>query len=89
MAARCFEDVIELIASIAFAHYFLAKAYEKIGGKEAKMTENLARYESIIAKNETWRSHADHFGLTGQPRFTSPANMNLIAPELALVSSAH
>ena len=34
VAARCFEDVIERYREHAFAHYFLAKAYEKIGGNE-------------------------------------------------------
>lgn len=87
VAARCFEDVIDRYREHAFAHYFLAKAYEKIGGQDAKVSENMARYQAIVAGNETWRSHADYFGLTGQPRVTRPANMNLIAPELALVSS--
>ena len=64
VAARCFEDVIERYREHAFAHYFLAKAYEKIGGKDDKVGENLQRYKAIIAKDEAWRGHADHFGLT-------------------------
>jgi anaerobic magnesium-protoporphyrin IX monomethyl ester cyclase len=68
VAARCFEDVIERYREHAFAHYFLAKAYEKIGGNEMKVNENLELYKSIIAKNAVWRSHADHFGLIERPR---------------------
>lgn len=65
VAVRCFEDVIERYREHAFAHYFLAKAYEKMGGHEEKVAQNLARYEAIVAKNDTWRGHADYFGLTG------------------------
>ncbi len=89
VAARCFEDVIERYREHAFAHYFLAKAYEKIVGKEAKVKENLALYESIIAKNETWRGHADYFGLTEHPRFVAPANTNFLPAEPALAGSSH
>jgi tetratricopeptide (TPR) repeat protein len=88
VAARCFEDVIERYREHAFAHYFLAKAYEKIGGNEEKVTENLRLYKAIIAKNETWKSHADYFGLTGRPRFVGPANTNFPPAEPALVSSS-
>src|SRR6185312_15033479 len=71
VAARCFEDVIERYRDHAFAHYFLARAYEKIGGNEAKVAENMARYNAILASHADWRGHADHFGLTGQQHFAS------------------
>ena len=71
VAARCFEDVIDRYRDHAFAHYFLAKAYEKIGGNESKVTENMARYDAILASHADWRGHAEHFGLTGQPHFTA------------------
>jgi radical SAM superfamily enzyme YgiQ (UPF0313 family) len=87
-AARCFEDVIERYREHAFAHYFLAQAYEKIGGNESKVGENLARYEAIVANNETWRSHADYFGLTEHPRFLRPLNTNFPMNNAALVSSS-
>ena len=89
VAARCFEDVIERYREHAFAHYFLAKAYEKIGGNEAKVKENMALYQAIIAKNDTWRGHADYFGLTEHPRFVAPANTNFLAAEPALAGSSH
>jgi len=74
VAARCFEDVIERYRDHAFAHYFLARAYQKIGGNEMKVNENFESYKSIIAKNGVWRSHADHFGLIERPRFVDPGS---------------
>jgi tetratricopeptide (TPR) repeat protein len=73
VAARCFEDVIERYREHAFAHYFLAKAYEKIGGNDQKVQDNMRLYDAIIAKNDTWRSHADHFGLIGHLRLAAAA----------------
>jgi len=87
VAARCFEDVIERYREHAFAHYFLAKAYEKIGSHDGKVEENMARYKAIVANNEAWRSHADYFGLTGRAHFASPANTNFRPAEAALASS--
>jgi anaerobic magnesium-protoporphyrin IX monomethyl ester cyclase len=90
VAARCFEDVIERYREHAFAHYFLAQAYEKIGGHEQKVKSNLAAYETIIAKNETWQRHADYFGLTGHPHSIAAANAHVTSNEpveLALVSA--
>jgi radical SAM superfamily enzyme YgiQ (UPF0313 family) len=87
-AARCFEDVIERYREHAFAHYFLAQAYEKIGGNESKVEENLARYEAIIANSETWRSHADYFGLTEHPRFVRPVSTNFPMNNAVLVGSS-
>ena len=89
VAARCFEDVIDRYREHAFAHYFLAKAYEIIGGNDAKVAENLKRYNSIVAKNDTWRSHAEYFGLTGKPRIVAPtANANVFHSGAELVSSS-
>ena len=89
VAARCFEDVIERYREHAFAHYFLAKSYEKIGGNEKKVAENLARYEAIIARDEDWNGHADYFGLTRQPKFAAPANTNFLVRDAALASGSH
>ncbi|MBV9260931.1 MAG: radical SAM protein, partial [Pseudolabrys sp.] len=89
VAIRCFEDVIDRYKEHAFAHYFLAQAYAKIGGHEQKVKDNFATYEAIIAKNETWQGHAAYFGLIGQLPFVAPANTNLVPSsepvELALV----
>jgi radical SAM superfamily enzyme YgiQ (UPF0313 family) len=79
VAARCFEDVIERYKEHAFAHYFLAKAYELMGGHEAKVAENMERYRAILASNDTWKEHADYFGLGETPRVTAPH----VAPALA------
>jgi radical SAM superfamily enzyme YgiQ (UPF0313 family) len=88
VAARCFEDVIERYREHAFAHYFLAKAYEKIGGNEQKVAENLERYDAIVASNDTWRNHVDYFGLTGQPHFAAAANANVPVRNAALASGS-
>ncbi|MBV8793126.1 MAG: B12-binding domain-containing radical SAM protein [Pseudolabrys sp.] len=89
VAIRCFEDVIDRYKEHAFAHYFLAQAYAKIGGHEQKVKDNFATYEAIIAKNKTWQGHAAYFGLIGQLPFVAPANTNLVPSsepvELALV----
>jgi radical SAM superfamily enzyme YgiQ (UPF0313 family) len=87
VAARCFEDVIERYREHAFAHYFLAKAYEKIGGNATKVKENMNLYNSIVAKNGTWKGHADYFGLTERPRFVAPANARYLPGDAELVSS--
>ena len=88
VAARCFEDVIERYREHAFAHYFLAKACDKIGGQEKKVAENMERYEAIIASDDSWRSHADYFGLTGQPRFAAAANANFPARNAVLAGGS-
>jgi hypothetical protein len=87
VAACCFEDVIDRYREHAFAHYFLAKAYGRIGGNEKKVKENLALYNSIVTKNEIWKSHAGYFGLTEHPRFVDPANVNFSSGDAALASS--
>jgi radical SAM superfamily enzyme YgiQ (UPF0313 family) len=86
VAARCFEDVIERYRDHAFAHYYLANAYEKIGGNDEKVKDNLQLYNAIIAKNGSWRSHADYFGLTERPRFVARMNANLLHGDAALAS---
>jgi radical SAM superfamily enzyme YgiQ (UPF0313 family) len=83
VAARCFEDVIERYRDHAFAHYFLAKAYEKIGNKEKEARENLARYEAIILKSDTWKGHADYFGLTGRSQVAPPGRADFVPREAA------
>jgi uncharacterized protein (DUF927 family) len=88
VAARCFEDVIERYREHAFAHYFLAKAYERMGGHDAKVRENMRTYEAIVARNDTWRAHADYFGLTGLPRVESPATVPLAMTAPALAAAA-
>jgi len=77
VAARCFEDVIERYREHAFAHYFLARAYEKIGGNDDKVEANMALYEAIVARDPVWQDHADYFGLTGRPGFIAPAAADL------------
>ena len=87
VAARCFEDVIERYREHAFAHYFLARAYEKIGGNEYKVRENMRLYNAIIATNGTWKSHADHFGLTGHPHRADPALADGVPADAKLMSA--
>ena len=86
VAARCFEDVIERYREHAFAHYFLAKAYEKIGGNAGKVAENMRLYESILAKDRTWQSHAEHFGLEANPRVDAPSIAGPMPERIELVA---
>jgi len=90
VAIRCFEDVIDRYKEHAFAHYFLAQAYAKVGGHDQRVQDNLAAYEAILAKNETWRGHAAYFGLGGNLPLVTASDATL-APrepiELALVSA--
>jgi anaerobic magnesium-protoporphyrin IX monomethyl ester cyclase len=88
VAARCFEDVIERYREHAFAHYYLAKAYEKIGGNERKVKENLAAYKAIVAKDESWRSHAEYFGLIESPRSFGPSQARFVSGDAGLVVRA-
>jgi radical SAM superfamily enzyme YgiQ (UPF0313 family) len=88
VAARCFEDVIERYRDHAFAHYFLAKAYEKIGNREKEVKENLARFDVIVSKNDTWRGHAEHFGLIRRSRVAAPARADFVPQETALASGS-
>jgi anaerobic magnesium-protoporphyrin IX monomethyl ester cyclase len=86
VAARCFEDVIERYREHAFAHYFLAKAYEKIGGNAGKVAENMRLYQSILAKDRTWQSHAEHFGLDANPRVDAPSIAGPMPERIELVA---
>lgn len=84
VAARCFEDVIERYREHAFAHYFLAKAYEMIGDNEHRVKENHERYDAIIAENDVWRGHAEYFGLIGNTRVAAPSHMDFLPREASL-----
>lgn len=72
VAARCFEDVIERYREHAFAHYYLARAYEIIGGCDDKVDDNMRLFEDIVARNESWKDHAEYFGLIGRARIKEP-----------------
>ena len=86
VAARCFEDVIERYREHAFAHYFLAKAYEKIGGNAKKVEENMRLYKSILAKDRNWRKHAEYFGLEANPRADAPSIAASMPERIELVA---
>ena len=60
LAADRFKAILRSIPDHAFAHYYLAKCYEKIGGDYKK---EFAEYEKIVSENDFWIKYAEHFGL--------------------------
>lgn len=63
VAARCFEDVLDRYQNHAFAHFYLAKAYDALGGQDELVAANMRRFAEIVDADEVWRGHARHFGL--------------------------
>ncbi|GHV31427.1 hypothetical protein FACS1894167_13790 [Synergistales bacterium] len=60
MAANRFESVIKSVPDHAFAYYYLAKCYEKIG---VNYDNEYAEYKRIIGNSDFWSRYAAHFGL--------------------------
>lgn len=86
VAARCFDEAIERYREQVFAHYYLAKAHEMIGGHADKVAENMRLFEGIIARNEFWSGHAGCFGLTVIDRIEAPAMAHAAVAEPALAA---
>lgn len=63
IAARCFEAVIERHPGQAFAHYFLAKAYDALGEKSENSKRCMEKFLEIIKSDAVWRSYAVHYEL--------------------------
>lgn len=60
LAAQRFKAILSSIPDHAFAHYYLAKCYEIIGGDFDK---EFAAYEKIINESEFWKNYAQYFKL--------------------------
>ncbi|MBT3789502.1 MAG: radical SAM protein [Alphaproteobacteria bacterium] len=62
-AAKCFEEVLERYDQHAFAHYYLAKAYEQSGGSLQSIEDNRKAFHSIIESEPIWQDYAGVFNL--------------------------
>lgn len=68
LAARTFREVVNRHDLQPFAHYFLAQAYEGMGGRAGDVTNHHARYQDIIAADPEWLDHARRWGLAAPQR---------------------
>jgi hypothetical protein len=62
MALKGFENAIRAKNDHAFAYYFAAKCYLKLGLDE-KYEDCKLKYEDIISKSMFWSRYAIQFGL--------------------------
>ena len=62
-AAVWFEGVIKKYPLQAFAHYYLAKAYEGMNEHEERVEIHKKKFEEIVASNSQWKQFALHFNL--------------------------
>lgn len=60
LAAERFRAILRSIPDHAFAHYYLAKCYEKIGGD---YDNEYAEYNKIVSESDFWMKYAEHFKL--------------------------
>jgi len=63
VAARAFEQVIGLYGNHAFAHYYRARALERINGGQAEAQVSMNRFNEIIRQDAQWKEYARHFHL--------------------------
>ncbi len=71
-AVRCFDEVIERYENHAFAHYYLAEALEKLGGRESDVKRNREIFWKLVETDDTWRDYSCEFGLI-EPRLAVEA----------------
>ena len=62
-AVRCFSEVLERYDNHAFAHYYLAEALEKLGGREIEVKRNREIYRKLVETDNTWSDYSQEFGL--------------------------
>jgi len=72
VAAKAFEQVIDLYADHAFAHYYRAKALQRMDGRQTQAQASVARFVEIVRQDEQWRDYARHFQLLSQPPQSTP-----------------
>ena len=60
-AAQYFKKVAEKYPEHAFAHYYLAKAYEGMNSENELIKKHLSAYNACINNDENWRKYADDF----------------------------
>jgi anaerobic magnesium-protoporphyrin IX monomethyl ester cyclase len=62
-ASLYFKHIVERYPNHAFAHFYLAKAYEGMDEKSEIIENHKNLYRIIINKDSTWKRYAMHFGL--------------------------
>lgn len=62
-AVNSFEEVISRHEGQPFAHYFLAKALEKIGADPKQIEKHKNRFYEIVGKDDDWLKMAKKFNL--------------------------
>ena len=63
-ALKGFENAIRVRPDHAFAYYFAAKSYKKIGLEEEYLTYK-TKYLDIISESKFWKDYANKFSLSG------------------------
>lgn len=72
VAAKAFEQVIGLYARHAFAHYYRAKALERIKDGKAQAQASMNRFYEIVREDAQWKAYAEHFHLPHTPELSFP-----------------
>lgn len=62
-ASSYFENVVERYPDHAFAHYFLAQAYEHMDCDKELIRRHVEAFGHSVESNEKWKVYARHFGL--------------------------
>ncbi|GBF33438.1 Fe-S oxidoreductase [Desulfocucumis palustris] len=62
-AAGYFKNVVDKYPHQAFAHYYLARAYEGMGADGAKIQEHYKKFRELINSSGQWKEYARSFAL--------------------------
>lgn len=62
-AAAYFKNVADKYPHQAFAHYYLAKAYEGMGVDGATIQKHYNKFEELVNSSHEWKEYAEYFGL--------------------------
>ena len=62
-AAKCFQEVTERYDHHAFAHYYLAQAYEAMDNQPDLVRYNRQCFNQILEQDSVWMDYAEFFEL--------------------------
>lgn len=62
-AAGYFKRIVDKYPAHAFAHYYLARAYEEMGKEESLIDKHRSLYRECLLKDKNWKMYADDFQL--------------------------
>ena len=63
-ASKYFKNITEKYPDHAFAHYFLAKAYEGLGSEMELIEYHKSRFLTLVNNNEVWNRYSKYFNLS-------------------------